>query len=346
VTLVAARVSSWLLLHELLRMPEGVNLAGAGTEMTAGCPDAATLVLTLDVPDVPAGAVEVTYIYTRDNTHPDPVRLTGYDWRLADGTTLHRDLTTEDPLDPLRRVLQGRMSINDYRRSIGLPGHHITGDQHMQPTIGRIVHYALTEPDACAVNRRRQDFAAFTEEHPRPDDPGEAGATGHIGHFGTDVQAGQVFPAIVVRNWENDPGCLNLQVLLDGNDTYWVTDRVEAGKMWPSPGEWRWPARTPETEAKRVPRVGGVVHYVSYGTPGGEFSRECRAAIVTEVHKEHASSYAGGLEPVVSACVLNPTGQFFNQDIKPDQGLINAAGGTNLCRGLDYRGGTWHWPAP
>jgi hypothetical protein len=30
------------------------------------------------------------------------------------------------------------------------------------------------------------------------------------------------------------------------------------------------------------PPIGSIVHYVSYGTPGGEYTKECRAAIVTE----------------------------------------------------------------
>lgn len=29
--------------------------------------------------------------------------------------------------------------------------------------------------------------------------------------------------------------------------------------------------------------IGRIVHYVSYGTPGGEYTSECRAAVVTEV---------------------------------------------------------------
>lgn len=31
----------------------------------------------------------------------------------------------------------------------------------------------------------------------------------------------------------------------------------------------------------QVPSVGRIVHYVSYGTPGGEYTSECRAAIIT-----------------------------------------------------------------
>lgn len=92
------------------------------------------------------------------------------------------------------------------------------------------------------------------------------------------------------------------------------------------------------------PSVGRIVHYVSYGTPGGEFSRECRAAIVTQVSKQHTAS-GGQMVPKVSLCVLNPTGLFLNQDLHQDLGRPDDAGGTNLCDGLDYRGGTWHWPA-
>jgi hypothetical protein len=69
-----------------------------------------------------------------------------------------------------------------------------------------------------------------------------------------------------------------------------------------------------------VPSVGRTVHYVSYGTPGGEYRSECRAAVVTEVHNE----------TTVGLCVLNPTGQFFNRSIVQDEAA--------------KRGGTWHWP--
>lgn len=77
----------------------------------------------------------------------------------------------------------------------------------------------------------------------------------------------------------------------------------------------------------QTPTVGRIVHYVSYGTPpradGSQaYSSECRAAIITEVHRED----------VVSVCVLNPTGLFFNQRIEL---------GDPQPRAL---GGTWHWP--
>ena len=72
------------------------------------------------------------------------------------------------------------------------------------------------------------------------------------------------------------------------------------------------------------PSVGRIVHYVSYGTPGGEYGRECRAAIVTEVLGVSDTTQSVGL------CVLNPTGQFFNRGVRHDED--------------DHAGGTWHWP--
>jgi hypothetical protein len=54
------------------------------------------------------------------------------------------------------------------------------------------------------------------------------------------------------------------------------------------------------------PTVGRVVHYQSYGTPGGEFIPEARAAIITRVED---GTQAVGL------CVLNPTGMYFNDPI-------------------------------
>lgn len=66
--------------------------------------------------------------------------------------------------------------------------------------------------------------------------------------------------------------------------------------------------------APPAPSIGRVVHYQSYGTPGGEYLPEPRAAIITEVGSEQpAANYkpAGA----VGLCVLNPTGLFFNRDV-------------------------------
>jgi len=72
------------------------------------------------------------------------------------------------------------------------------------------------------------------------------------------------------------------------------------------------------------PSIGRIVHYVSYGTPGGEYRSECRAAIVAAIKE-------GAPDPdVVTLVVLNPTGMFFNQACRHDED--------------EKRGGTWHWP--
>lgn len=72
-------------------------------------------------------------------------------------------------------------------------------------------------------------------------------------------------------------------------------------------------------------RIGDTVHYVSYGTPGGEFPSTCRAAIITEV----------GDDKTVGLAAVNPTGVFFHP--------LEAGG----CRydsalGRTPAGGTWH----
>jgi hypothetical protein len=72
------------------------------------------------------------------------------------------------------------------------------------------------------------------------------------------------------------------------------------------------------------PTVGRIVHYVSYGTPGGEYTQQCRAAIVTEVDADDD-------EHRVGLAVMNPQGIFLNQHI-----------GHSMPE--DSPGGTWHWP--
>lgn len=76
------------------------------------------------------------------------------------------------------------------------------------------------------------------------------------------------------------------------------------------------------------PSVGRIVHYVSYGTPGGEYGRECRAAVVTEI-------VSGD---VVGLVVLNPTGVFFNR------APYDEWDGTKALKGAVPQGGSWHWP--
>jgi hypothetical protein len=88
-----------------------------------------------------------------------------------------------------------------------------------------------------------------------------------------------------------------------------------------------------------TPRVGNIVHYCSYGTPGGEYTSQCRAAIVTAV-PDILSGGLYGKVPDVHLCVLNPEGFFFNQNVRHDEpydGEVHP-GNSRLT------GGTWHRP--
>lgn len=71
------------------------------------------------------------------------------------------------------------------------------------------------------------------------------------------------------------------------------------------------------------PSISRDVHYVSYGTPGGEYASECRAAKVTAVLSLDDS-------PRVSLFVMSPNGTFFDLDVRQDE--------------AGHAGGTWHWP--
>lgn len=84
------------------------------------------------------------------------------------------------------------------------------------------------------------------------------------------------------------------------------------------------------------PSVGRIVHYVSYGTPGGEYASQCRAAVVSDVPKylvaEPMDGCPNGTDGkwIASLAVLNPTGMFFNENVRQDE--------------EGHAGGTWHWP--
>lgn len=101
------------------------------------------------------------------------------------------------------------------------------------------------------------------------------------------------------------------------------------------------------------PSIGRIVHYVSYGTPGGEYTSECRAAIITELTGDPNNPDQVGL------AVLNPTGMFFNRAVsyhdgtgqpgEPDCSTAASHGSPFrycACGWTEpsYPGGTWHWP--
>lgn len=107
------------------------------------------------------------------------------------------------------------------------------------------------------------------------------------------------------------------------------------------------------------PSVGRIVHYVSYGTPGGEYESKCRSATVTEVgawitvatEPQDSYSRAEGrpirtaeqwyYSDAVALVVQNPTGLFFNtclpDELPPADKILPGERTTHL-------GGTWHWP--
>ena len=69
------------------------------------------------------------------------------------------------------------------------------------------------------------------------------------------------------------------------------------------------------------PKISQPVHYVSYGTPDGEYDSTCRAAFVTQIIEPESGT--------VGVAVLNPTGLFFHPAIVLDGGKAP---------------GTWHYP--
>ena len=72
----------------------------------------------------------------------------------------------------------------------------------------------------------------------------------------------------------------------------------------------------------QAPTVGRIVHYQSYGTPGGEYLPAPRAAVVTEVGSL-------GVPAPVGLCILNPTGLFFNANVPFSE---------------EPKPGHWSWP--
>lgn len=109
---------------------------------------------------------------------------------------------------------------------------------------------------------------------------------------------------------------------------------------------------------EQQPSIGRIVHYVSHGTPvqadGSQaYTRECRAAIITELTGTPDNPDQVGL------AVLNPTGAFFHRTVPFDTPAETA--GAADCPKSDTHGnpfrycgcgwveahsvaGTWHWP--
>lgn len=103
----------------------------------------------------------------------------------------------------------------------------------MIPTVGRIVHYTLTEGDVKEIERRRADArgSAISADH-----------TGAQVHVGNPTSPGDVFPMLITRVWASpeqvtENTAIQGQVFLDGNDVLWVTS-VQQGdgeRQWHEP---------------------------------------------------------------------------------------------------------------
>lgn len=75
--------------------------------------------------------------------------------------------------------------------------------------------------------------------------------------------------------------------------------------------------------------VGRMVHYVAYGTPGGEYAAGVhRAAVVTQVAPAPTDPDGTPDGSDIGLCVINPTGLFFHEHVAYHQ---------------VPKAGTWHW---
>jgi hypothetical protein len=85
------------------------------------------------------------------------------------------------------------------------------------------------------------------------------------------------------------------------------------------------------------PTVGRIVHYQSYGTPGGEYKPQPRAAIITDVRIDpplaagphDRADNAEEIDYQVRLFIANPDGVFFSPWLNYSP---------------DAKPGTWRWP--
>lgn len=103
----------------------------------------------------------------------------------------------------------------------------------MIPSVGRIVHFKITEDCAAQINKRRNDAGISQIASTN------SGAQVHVGN---SAKGYDVYPMIIVKVWSFEPAensAVNGQVFLDGNDTLWVTSAQQGTE----PGQWHEPER-------------------------------------------------------------------------------------------------------
>lgn len=89
-------------------------------------------------------------------------------------------------------------------------------------TIGRIVHYRLTQQDIHQIQQMKAQFR-------------KVDGLDYLTQGSSDIRQGEVFPAIVVNAFGRDQA--NLQVFVDGPVPLWVTSKNSGD----SEGQWQWP---------------------------------------------------------------------------------------------------------
>lgn len=94
-------------------------------------------------------------------------------------------------------------------------------------TVGRVVHYVLSEGDAVEINKLREAQLPVSEQLP-----------GIQYHIGNKVEAGEHCAMVIARVWNSDIGLINGKMLLDGTDDYWATSRSFSDEK--KPGSWHW----------------------------------------------------------------------------------------------------------
>ncbi len=99
----------------------------------------------------------------------------------------------------------------------------------------RIVCFVFDGPSAQEVMRRRTDSGSIGRRLQITPPAWPEGAQAHIGN---SVEPGDICPAMVVRVWDSKTGSVNLQVLLDGSDTYWATSVPYDEQK--GPRSWHW----------------------------------------------------------------------------------------------------------
>lgn len=105
---------------------------------------------------------------------------------------------------------------------------------------GRIVYFVFDEDAALRVMRRRTTGASIAERmrtFVTPEEGPEIAAwpAGAQAHIGSDVEAGDICPAMVVAVGATT---VNLKVQLDGTDVYWAQAVEYAADK--RPGTWHW----------------------------------------------------------------------------------------------------------